>query len=773
AETTSRLATSTADILKVENDDAKMSVDSATANGQLALKLQGEAEAGMRRAQELEREANEQSETTKRQEKGSRATLFAQEPGSEFHALALALEASRPEFASGSTPSEQVTRGIIMSVNAVDYSLPLEDPPGEIRFAQISPDGRKVFGATYDRIANEWRWLLWDGLTGKAYPLDMGGLNPRRVNERGRWLGGIKYASFSLDGSRLLVTPRDDLGDAISPLLWDVSDVRHPVMMSKTKCDFLGWQAALDGDGRRIVALWGKGIRVCETSSGRTLEDLSIPEGLRPKGLNFPKYVKGVGFTPAGEAAFYGLFSASPGSAEVKPAVYYFMSNKRVDVNAPEGQFGGFGGDGSIVVFGKGQNEYSARPAAEIYVQRPDGSVQTLSGYRGVVTSVAAAGERPRAVTFSGGKARIADARPLPNLFAMRGHNQSLQSVSLSADGAYVLTTGSDLTARIWDDASGRLLHTLPVPSPLPSFPPASEDTIPEPPSQYSDFSPDGTRIVTANVQGMIRVRDSRTGQILCSAKDDGDVPWVSGVSFLDSSDFVVTLHNGAHLTFWDARTCRPSNRAILPWDYIGFFANVRMSLSPDGATLFTVFDPLFGAPPERPRELLVWDLRNVPRTLPASLSTPYTDVRYKGIELGITPRRLTLPENLSRPFAWGNGGEVKVLAEWKNDSLRVWRPGARRMTPLEGGHPGFVYATFSRDGTRVAAAYENEVRVWNANSGRLLVAFECGLDAKARTPLALSSNGSRLAVVMKDHTARIFPASSQGFFEVAGRLSK
>ena len=769
AETISRLATSNADVLKVRNDDAQISVDSATANQQLAIKRQGEAETGMRRARTLEREANERFEATKRQEKGSRATLFAQEPGRESQALALALEAAWPEFASVGEPSEQVTRGIITSVNALDYSLSLENASGEIHFAHISPDGRKAFGASYDRIANEWRWLLWDGLTGKVYPLDMGGLNPRNVNKSGQWLGGIKYASFSHDGSRLLVTPKDNLGEAISPLLWDVSDVHHPVMLSETKCGFLRWHAALDKDGRRIVALWGQGVRVCETSSGRILRDFQIPWDLLPERPDLRKYAEGVGFTPEGEVAFYGPLRTAPGSAEVKPAVY-FMSGRRVDVNAPAGRFGGFGNDGSIVVFGKGSTEHAAGPSAAIYVQRADGSVQTLSGYRGVVTSVAAAGERVLTVTLNGGQARIADARTLPNLLAMRGHKLNLHSVSLSADGAYALTTGSDLTARIWDEASGRLLHTLLIPSP-PSLPPASPDTILTPPSQYSTFSPDGTRIVTANGQGMMRVWDSRTGRMLCSAKDDEDVSWVSGVSFLDGNDFVVTLHNVALLTFWDARTCRPSNRTIIPWRYVGFFDSIRTFLSTDGATLFTVYHPAFGFPPERTRELLVWNLRNVPRTLPASLSTPYTDLRYKGIELGITPGRLTLPENLSRPFAWGNDGEVKILAEWKNDSLRVWRPGAKRMTLLEGGRPGFVYATFSRDGTRVAAAYKNEVRVWNTDSGQLLVAFECGLDAKAGTPLALSTNGALLAVAMKDHTARIFPASNQGFFEVAGRL--
>ena len=43
----------------------------------------------------------------------------------------------------------------------------------------------------------------------------------------------------------------------------------------------------------------------------------------------------------------------------------------------------------------------------------------------------------------------------------LKGHTYSVRSAVFSADGKLVVTASDDGTARIWDAASGRHLHTL------------------------------------------------------------------------------------------------------------------------------------------------------------------------------------------------------------------------------------------------------------------------------------------------------------------------
>jgi WD40 repeat protein len=73
----------------------------------------------------------------------------------------------------------------------------------------------------------------------------------------------------------------------------------------------------------------------------------------------------------------------------------------------------------------------------------------------------------------------------------LRGHDAALRSAAFSPDGKRIVTASLDMTARLWDAASGRELgvlrgHSEPVMS--------------------ATFSKDGTRVVTASADGTTRV---------------------------------------------------------------------------------------------------------------------------------------------------------------------------------------------------------------------------------------------------------------------------
>lgn len=720
---------------KADADRATVQAADAENRKWEAVGQQEVAEAGMRQAQLLERAAEESAAAATRQEEGSRAALIAREPGMEFKALALALKAARPEFEVAGVPAEQVVRGLITSVNEVDYSLPLKGIPGEIHFARISPDGRKVFAQIYDGDRAVTDWVLWDVQTGKSETI------PRDTKH------DANYVSFSRNGQRLLI-----IDTFTSAQIWDLRD--RPPRPVKTECvtpQSRFTTAALDGDGRRLLTLSGWEATLCEIAPGEKTD------GKRTE-LSFPSELKGTlsndtAFTKQGEPAVYGVWwsltEKNPCVSHGNGALYYLeakkankKSNRCVEVKTPGRYFSGIGDDGSIITFGEALDLGSqSQSFTGVRVQSPRGDVQMLSGYKGKIFSAAFFDRRARVLTVSEGRyARLADARTHPAYAALRGHRGSISHVLFSPDGKLILTAGKDETARVWDALTGSLLSTLR----LSGQAPPGDSALKSSAVSNAVFSPDGTRVAMAVDGTRLQTWDALTGHANCPAPARGSI---RAVSFFRGNNYVITApaQGEEPLTIWDAYTCRAVTTVFLE-DKDAALGSI-VSFSPDGTSTLTYSNRIAFMVKQ-------WDLKGI------DLQSE-TPIILKGIDLGV------LPLGLARSIL--PGGILGITVD-DDHSLEIWRPRRKSNIPLE-GLPDAVDFVFSADATRVAATALGGVGVWDARSGKFLMTVPLRPDATATTPIALSPDGSRVVIVSADGTARIYPTSAEGYFEVATRL--
>lgn len=738
ADASRRRASAEADEFKRAASDAQTLADGAKQEARLAAAQREAAERGRRRAQELERRSAERAADTSRREIGSRSALLSREPGMEAGVLALAVRAAEQGVASRGGLPDEVMDGITAAAMASDYSLPLEDAGNWFSLLpQISPDGNRIVGSLADPSSESTRLVLWDGRTG-------------RITSDEVVAGTITLPSFSRDGRRLAASVM--VGKRMRLAVWDATGPR--LRRLETTCGGGPniYKVALDGDGSHVimgVPSWagttpGTGrwvITVCEIATGRS----EVLAGLQT--------TLDVAFTPGDEPAVFGR--AGDPAAGLSPAVVYFPRSGRTVMLKPFGDparvwIVGFGDDGSVITLDR---DSEAQGQDRVYVQGTGGDVRRFAGYRGIIISAAYAAGQARVLTLNGRGMRVGDARRLPNFAAFRAHLRRLDAVAFSPDDRTALTVGDDGKGRLWDVQSGRLRHTLPVTDEI-----LYEGQLPSFRPKHAAFRADGERLVTGNEKGEIQTWDVGTGRPVCAEPGRGAATDpLLGVSFLVGGDYVLASYAragvepllGHYINFLDAGTCRLAGT----FNFEGRIFSV--SFSSDGAAIIT------GTPTHElmwdRQELKSWSLRGVdlrgggPIRLPSnSLGVP------PGSLHGISP------------------DGTRMLLATPDNTLQLWRPGRARPVRLERGQieaPGHIRHAFSADGTRVAVLSSRAARVWDARSGKLLLAFKGESGAGWGQLVSLSADGSKLLVADKDHTARIYPTSREDFLRVAQRL--
>lgn len=313
------------------------------------------------------------------------------------------------------------------------------------------------------------------------------------------------------------------------------------------------------------------------------------------------------------------------------------------------------------------------------------------------------------------GTAEIWDVASWRRVLVLRGPSGSSAYAHFGPDGRKIVSFGLGPTdPRIWDTATGRALHLLRGHTGgrgVEGHSGWTSDAV---------FSPDGTRIITAGWDGTARIWDATNGRSLHVLRGHADV--VATAVFSPDGKRIATAGWDGSPRVWDARTGRSLH--VLRGGRAAYF-------SPDGnwlltlnRTATTIWDPMSGrrlralqgrAPTMSPDQKLIPLVRNG-QTRMLDLASGRTLRVFRGEALGFSP--------LAKRIATAGWDKQHYSTVW------IWDAANGHLLQTLRGHSRYEAvetAVFSPNGKLLLTEANriDEVRIWDAASGRIVKSFD------------------------------------------------
>ena len=427
-------------------------------------------------------------------------------------------------------------RGLVWIVDAATGQLvrTLTSYSGKLRAVSYSPDGRRIIacgsgsvlvwdagtGEVIYKLSVHWEdvWavsyspdgayfvtgdrrsvLVWDAATGKI------------EQELQLHSGGVAAVAYSPDGKRIIVGSRDGLAwiwdvdaDEVGHELFGQSDGVQPVMYAPTgdriaagagglmrlwdavtgelvrefpRCAGRLLKIAFAPDGSRLVTGDGDGlVRIWDAGTGEVVRDLRTGSGA----------VWEVAFSPDGAWVLAGkdnvlrlwdsgtgkVVRELPGDFRWVHAVAFSPDSSRMVIGGEDSawvydvqswqvvrELPATNGWVNAVAFSPDGTHIVTSSGAVLHVWNAKGdAVRELHGCTRWVNAVACSRDGNRIVASERESARIWDSDSGEQLCQLSGHSGDLRSVIFSPDGSRILTSDGDGLVRVWDAADGTAL---------------------------------------------------------------------------------------------------------------------------------------------------------------------------------------------------------------------------------------------------------------------------------------------------------------------------
>ncbi len=291
--------------------------------------------------------------------------------------------------------------------------------------------------------------------------------------------------------------------------------------------------------------------------------------------------------------------------------------------------------------------------------------------------------------------------------FVLRGHSDSVNSVSFSPDGSRIVSGSSDNSIKLWDAATGAELRTLT----------GHSDSV-----LSVSFSPDGSRIVSGSSDKTIKLWDAATGAELRTLTGHSDS--VNSVSFSPDGARIVSASNDNTIKVWDAATGAELRTLT------GHSENVwSVSFSPDEARI--VSGSLDGT-------IKVWDAAT-----------------------GVALRTFSGHSQAVNSVSFSPDGQ-RIVSGSFDETIKLWdaTTGAELRTLT--GHSDTVWSvSFSPDGQRiVSGSFDNTIKLWDATTGAELRTLTGHSDAVLS--VSFSPDGQWIVSGSDDKTIKLWDAAKR-----------
>ena len=370
-----------------------------------------------------------------------------------------------------------------------------------------------------------------------------------------------------------------------------------------------------------------------------------------------------------------------------------------------------------------------------------------MKGHEDGITSVAFTpnGKLMASASFDG-TVRLWDVTKGEGLAVLRGHDGSVLSLAFSPDGSKIVSGSQDKTVRLWNVKSRQVVHVL-----------RGHDEA----CSAVAFSPDGKRIVSGSGDATLRLWDAVSGEILSTFLGHHRMLETPGSSLEPFPDLD---HGRQAPTFlstedtWNSITAVAFSRdgerivsgavdeTIRLWD--AGLDNLVSKLSQDGLIVAAKASPTG---------------RRIVFSLIQEFDL-FEDRQARGAVVVWDSVSNTIKTLWQGNGAWSvalSPDGTRVVVGLSDRTLSVLETTSGRVLLTLSGHKSEVgYVTFTPDGMEIVSASDDDIRVWDATSGKHLSTLQ-GIDPDQEVFVALSPDGRRLAVATSGQTIQLWDKSS------------